>query len=150
MSVLMKRRVSVLATMISVLLVAGVAFAAWSSNGEGDGQAVATTAIDSVITPSADGTSLFPGADHTFVVEIDNDNDYPVRVLTISAGTSDAVNGCAAGSVTSDAATPGSVIAANSTETFTLNSHMIDDPSDACQGQTFNLPLTATLESAAG
>lgn len=149
MSYVLKRRVTFLATMISVLLVAGIAFAAWTSNGDGDGQAVSTTAIDSVITPATDGADLFPGADKTFTVSIDNDNDYPVKVLTISAGTSDLVGGCAAGSVTSDAATPNSVIPANSSETFTLNSHMIDSPSDACQGKTFNLPLTATLESAA-
>ena len=38
-------------------------------------------------------------------------------------------------------------IAASGSGTYTLVTHMIASPVDACQGQTFSLALTATLSS---
>lgn len=143
-----KRRITIVASALSVMLVATVAFAAWTSSGEGTGQAMSTSSIDSTISPDDPGEALFPGATSSFTVEVDNPNDYPVVVTGISAGSSDAVNGCAAGTVTSDAVTdPAGIIAAGDSGTYTLVSHMAGGATDDCQGQTFSLDLTATLES---
>jgi hypothetical protein len=141
------RRTATVAAAMAAATGVGVAYAAWTSNGSGTGQAVTRTSVDSVISPSADGVSLYPGATSSFQVSVTNPNDYPVTVLTISSGSSNEVNGCAAGSVLSDASAPGTDIAPNSSATFTLTSHMVADPSNACKSQTFTLPLTATLQS---
>jgi hypothetical protein len=142
------KRVTVLASALSVLLVASVAFAAWTSSGSGSGQAASTTSVNSTITPAADGDSLYPGAVKSYTVTINNPNDYPVIVTSISAGSSNEVNGCAAGTVTSDAVTnPAGTIAAKGTATYTLVSRMAAGATDACKAQVFTLPLTATLSS---
>ena len=90
-----------------------------------------------------------------------NPNPYPVIVTSVSPAASPAVNSgaCAAGSVFSDALalvptglsqTGGTiVIAPHGSGTYALTGHMIGDPSDACKDQTFLLPLTATVQSAA-
>ena len=131
-----------------VVLVAGVAYAAWSSNGAGTGSVTAKTAVDSVIQPNS-GTGLYPGSDTTFTVTIDNKNDYVVKVDSISGGSSTAIpdTNCAADTVTSDASTAPGTIAAHGTTTFTLHAHMIANPDNSCQGRSFTLPLTATLSS---
>ena len=131
-----------------VVVVAGVAYAAWSSSGSGTGSVSSTTAVNSAITPGSSGSVLYPGGGTDFTVTIDNPNDYPVVVTGISAGSSDAVNGCAAGSVTSaaPASTPGT-IAAHGSGSYTLHAQMNAGATDACKSQTFVLPLTATLAS---
>ncbi len=131
-----------------VVVVAGVAYAAWSSSGAGTGSVSSTTSVNSTITPASSGSVLYPGGGTDFTVSIDNPNGYPVVVTSISGGSSNAVNGCAAGTVTSavPASTTGT-IAAHGTGTYTLHATMNSDAADACKGQTFVLPLTATLAS---
>ena len=82
---------------------------------------------------------------------ISNPNAYPVTVTAISAGNSDVTSGsCPAGSVTTDAVTsPTGTIAPGATGAYTLTARMIANPSNSCQNETFNVPLTATLASAA-
>ncbi len=101
MSHSLKRRVTVLATSIMVLLVAGVAFAAWTSTATGNGSASAldhTDTFTGLVTKSA-GADLYPGDSADVVVTVTNNQDYPVKVDSISAGTSDVAGDCAAGSV---------------------------------------------------
>ena len=95
---------------------------------------------------------LYPGATATATVTVDNPNDYPVTVASISPGSSNATSGnCPAGSVTTAGLTnPAGVIEPRGTRTYTLTARMIPDPSNTCQNQTFVLPLTASLASAAG
>lgn len=129
----------------------GIAWAAWSSTGSGSGSATSTVSANSHITSDTTGNPLYPGASTTFTVKIDNPNSYPVVVTSISDGKSNATGAagaCAAGSVTSAAVTsPGGTIAAGGSATYTLTAHMDPNAPDACQGQTFTLPLTATLQS---
>lgn len=150
------RKLTARTTAVAAGLVAttglGVAFAAWTSNGSGTGSAASTTSVDSTIAPvqlvAAD--LLYPGATKSTKVTVSNPNAYPVVVTGISAGSSNAVNGCAAGSVITDAVSnPAGTIAPGGSGEYTLTLRMTDDPSDACKSQTFTLPLTATLESAA-
>jgi hypothetical protein len=142
-------------------LAIGVAFAAWTSSGTGQGSASSTHDQPSQITSSAFAADLYPGATDIITVSVSNPNPYPVIVTSMSPGASPAVNGgaCAGGSVFSDALalvptglsqTGGTtVVAPHSSGIYALTGHMIGDPSDACKDQTFLLPLTATVQSAA-
>lgn len=143
------KRSAVVLGAAGVVVVAGVAYAAWSSSGAGTGSVSSTTSVNSTIAAAGSGSALYPGGGTDFTVTIDNPNNYPVVVTSISAGSSDAVNGCAAGTVTSAAlsSTTGS-IAAKGSSTYTLHATMSGAASDACKSQTFVLPLTATLASA--
>ena len=142
------KRSAVVLGAVGVVVVAGVAYAAWTSTGAGTGSVSSTTAVNSEIAPAGSGTALYPGGGTDFTVTIDNPNDYPVVVTSISAGSSNAVNGCAAGTVTS--AVPENTlgtIAARASSTYTLHAQMSPSATDACKGRTFVLPLTATLAS---
>lgn len=155
------RRATVLTAGVIASTAVGLAFAAWTSTGSGTGSAASTTDQASTIAPVTLDVAdeLYPGATKSTKVTIDNPNDYPVIVTGISAGSSDAVNGCAAGSVITDAQSDAAgltqsgvattVIPANDDASYTLVLRMTDDPSDACKSQTFSMDLTADLESAA-
>jgi hypothetical protein len=155
------RRATVLTAGVVAATTVGLALAAWTSNGSGAGSAASTTSVDSDITAVTLDVAdeLFPGATKSTTVNITNPNDYPVIVTAISAGSSDLVNGCAADSVRTDARSAVAgllqsddttlVIPANDNADYTLVLRMTDDPSDDCKSQTFNLDLTADLESAA-
>ncbi|MEU5258856.1 hypothetical protein [Amycolatopsis sp. NPDC021455] len=141
------KRSAVVLGAAGVVVVAGVAYAAWTSTGAGSGSVTSTTSQDSVISSTDTGTALYPGASTTFTVKITNPNDYSVAVNSISAGSSNLVNGCAAGTVTSAAVTNPGTIAGKGEATFTLTATMAPTATDACKGQIFTLPLTATLSS---
>jgi hypothetical protein len=142
------KRSAVVLGAAGAVIVAGVAYAAWTSTGSGAGSVTSTTSLNSVISSTGTGTALYPGGTTTFKVQVTNPNAYPVVVNGISAGSSDVIGGCAAGTVTSAVpeSTPGT-IAAGGTREYTLTATMSSDPADACKGQTFTLPLTATLSS---
>ena len=142
------KRSAVVLGAAGVVVVAGVAYAAWTSSGSGSGSVTSTTSANSVISPVGSDHALYPGNSTTFVVKITNPNAYPVVVNSISAGSSDETGGCAAGSVTSPAvSSPTGTIAPGATADYTLTATMDGNASDACKSKTFTLPLTATLSS---
>lgn len=155
------RKLLVVPLAAGVALATGVAFAAWTSDATGFGEARSTTSIDSTIAPGSSAPDLYPGAASTVTVTVDNPNDYPVVVTAISAGSSALVNTtCAAGTVTTDARTVDATgilqsngstktIAANGTGTYTLTTRMAGSAVDACKSQTFSLVLTGSLVSVA-
>lgn len=160
----MRLRTKLAAAGASTALVAGaagVAFASWSSTGSGAATAKSTHDSPSVIASAAAAADLYPGATKSVTVTVTNPNPYPIVVTSISAGSSDLVNDtCAAGSVTSDARaldasglkqSDGTTtkVAPSESGTYMITTHMIVDPTDACKDQAFNLPLTATAQSAA-
>lgn len=142
-------------------LATGVAFAAWTSDATGTGEAQSTTSIDSVIAPGTSAADLYPGATSSVTVTVSNPNPYPVIVNSISAGSSALENTtCTAGTVTSDARTVDAtgivqsdnttkVIAASGSGSYTLVTHMTAGAVDGCKLQTFSMSLTGTLSSAA-
>jgi hypothetical protein len=149
-----KRRVTVLATLTSVMLIAGVAFAAWTSTGSGSGAATADLASNaSTVASAAAGDDLFPGADTTISVTVTNNEAYPVMVSGFDAGSSSVIAdpACAAGTVTTDAdSSPAdTVIEPGETADYDLDAHMINDPANGCQGASFSIPLDFDLVSAA-
>lgn len=153
------RKFTVTAGIAASTLVAGIAFAAWTAGGLGSGSAQSTAHVDSTIVATAPGADLFPGTTSSFTVTINNPNGYPSIVTSISAGSSNLVNStCAIGSVLSDSRPTDAsglvqsdgttkTIAAGASGTYTLTSHMIANPDQACESQTFTLPLTAVLQS---
>lgn len=142
------KRTAVVLGAAGVVLVAGVAYAAWTSTGSGTGSVASTTSASSTISPAGGGALLYPGGGTDFTVTVNNPNDYPVKVDSISAGSSNTVNGCAAGTVTSPAvAAPSGTIAAHGTGTYTLHATMSATATDECKSQPFVLPLTAAISS---
>jgi len=141
------RRAAVIVGLVALLATAGIAFAAWLASGTGSGQVTSTQAVNSVITPAANGTALYPGATTDFTVTVTNPNAYPVTVTQVFAGSSDEIGGCAAGTVTSAAVAPNTAIAPNATGTVTLSATMNPGATDACQNKVFSLPLNAQLAS---
>ena len=154
-----KKTIAIVGVALGALAIGAIAFAAWTSNGTGAEAAKSTTDKASAITAETSVADLYPGAQKSVTVRISNPNDYPVMVTGIAAGSSKAVNGCAADSVRSDARTDikgltqadGSTIkvVANGSGVYQLTTRMTNDPTDACKSQTFDFPLTATLDSAA-
>jgi hypothetical protein len=143
------KRTAVVLGAAGVVVVAGVAYAAWTSTGSGSGEVTSTTSANSTITKTSDGTALYPGGGTDFTVTISNPNSYPVVVNSISAGSSNlTAGGCAAGTVTSPAVSnPTGTIAAGGAGVYTLHATMSATATDECKSQTFTLPLTATLSS---
>ncbi|WP_439660554.1 hypothetical protein ACSHWB_02990 [Lentzea sp. HUAS TT2] len=146
----MRKRTAVIAAVAVLAVGGGVAYAAWSSTGSGSGSVASTTSVNSVISPVSGAGGLYPGATVDFQVTITNPNPYRVAVTSISAGASALTEGgCAGGTVTSPAVSNPGLIEANSTATYTLRATMNADAADNCKSQTFSLPLTAALVSAA-
>ena len=150
MSHAMKRRVTVLASTISMLLIAGVVFAAWTSTATGSGSAKSLDHEDTFvgIVSQTAGADLYPGETAEVVVTLTNTQDYPVTVNSISAGDSNVEGACDAASVTTAAQSSiGDALAAGASKDYTLIATMDSDASEACANKTFTIPVTASLSS---
>ncbi len=149
-----RRSLPVLLAAVMVVMTVGVAYAAWTANGSGTGEAQATTAVDLAIEAGTAGTDLYPGATADVLVNIANPNPYPVTLTSVSMGavTSDMV-GCtdAVAADLSFTMTPGysENIAASggAVDSLVGTVAMGNNSVDACQGATFTLNLTASGES---
>ncbi|MGH3753539.1 MAG: hypothetical protein ACRDRP_12725 [Pseudonocardiaceae bacterium] len=117
----------------------------------GGGETGTTTSVELTITPDDQVRPLPPGATRTFPLYITNPADYGVRVASISAGSSNATaSGCPAGTVTSTAVDgPTGFIRPASIRTYDVSVTMLGNVDDRCKGQSFTLPLTVELASAA-
>jgi hypothetical protein len=155
----MKRMILTVSTVLTVLLVVGVAFALWTARGTGSGRARATTAVDATVTPvncaSEPGCiDLYPGyADGDLYFTITNDNPYEVTFTDMTAGsvTVDAAHAaaCPASSITVESPVTGLnlVAPANSTTgQLSINDvvSMASSAPDGCQGASFDVQLTLT------
>ncbi|MGH3718813.1 MAG: hypothetical protein ACRDRI_08230 [Pseudonocardiaceae bacterium] len=136
-----------LALVIALALV-GVGFLIGTAGG---GKTGATTSAELTVTPDNDTRSLPPGATKAFPLYVTNTNSYGVQVISISAGTSNAIpGGCPAGTVTSapvDA--PVGFIEPGHVRTYVVSVTMSANAGSRCKDQSFTLPLTVTLGSAA-
>jgi hypothetical protein len=140
----------------AVLVNAGAAWAYWSLHGSGDAVAVAGSAVDLKLQGrSDDSRPLYPGGTSNLTVTVTNQNDFPVRITSLSPGP---------GGVTADpdhraggCRTTGVVVAddvivvswevpKNTIGVFTVQDGLkMDNSSDsACQGATFTIPVRAT------
>jgi hypothetical protein len=147
-----RKKLFVAGTAVAGLLASGVAWAAWTADGTGNGYAGATTAEElttSVATASAD---LYPGGTGDVKVTINNPNDYAVNVTSISGnGTiTDDKAACTVTGVTFANQTGTWNVAANSSSTVTLAdaASMSNASDDGCQGAVFTIPVTLAGASA--
>ena len=145
------KKAAVVGGTVVALFGAGIAYAAWTSTGTGDGAVTAGTNAALVVTDGQSDSTLFPtvqGAVVKFTVK--NNNPYKVQLsdLKINSFTvDDAHSGCtvANSGVSADDTTPTDVINANGgTVTVSAPVHMTADSNGACQGATFTFSATAT------
>lgn len=138
---------------VVALVGAGLAYAAWTANGTGEGYAKAGSA-QALTTNDVSATTvadLYPGTSGNVKVEINNPNPYPVRVTAISGdGTitpDSGHSGCSPTGVTFTDQTGLTIdIPANGTQATTLNNaaSMSNASANACQGATFTIPVSLT------
>jgi len=157
--------VVVVATALSVLMGAGVAFAAWTANGTGAAGAKATSFLALTVSAGTTTAQLYPGGSGDAVVSVTNPNPFAVKITQVaqdvSAGkfvSSDQGANCTDAaasthptgvSLTSATGSPLATIAANSTSSFTLTGKVtMGNTSDTlCQNATFSIPVTVTSTS---
>jgi len=149
-----------LATLITgMLLAAGVAFAAWTATGSGNGYAQAKGMSSVTLSDASTYTTaqLYPGGSGDLVLRVANPNSYDVTVTTVT-GTGPAVT--APTNATCDASTgvtftnqtgltgASYVVPGNGSATITLaNSVSMGNASvNACKGLTFTVPVSVTAQ----
>jgi hypothetical protein len=149
----LSKRATVTSVLLGTLLVAGVAFAAWTATGTGSGYAKATTAqaLTTVDVSASTAATLYPGATGDAKLRIDNPNPYPVRVTDVAGSgaiTSNAGAACNAATGVTFSNQSGLTldVAAGSAATFTLTGSVaMSNASDtSCQGAVFTIPVTLT------
>lgn len=129
--------------LIVVLPILGLLIGYFGNYGGGG----STLPVNSAVTPKAVGLS--PGQSRPFTVVVRNPEDYGVRVASISAGRSEAVEGvCPASVLTSaDVNNPSGFIGPGGVNGFPITVSMAANADDRCLDQVINLPLVVKLQS---
>lgn len=148
-----RKKFVVAGALVAGLMASGIAWAAWTADGTGNGYAQATTAEElttSVATASAD---LYPGGTGDVEITINNPNPYPVEVTSIEgdgAITAD-LPGCTTTGVSFTDQAGTWAVAADDSETFTLAdaASMSNASDNACQGAVFTIPVALSGASTA-
>jgi hypothetical protein len=158
------RRTKVILTVAAVAAVAvnaGVAWAYWRVTGTGTGAARAGAVIElSLKGRSDEDKPLFPGGTSDLTVTVTNENDFGIRITTVSAGKGRTVAdeahreaGCRDTGVvvSADVHKVSWEVRKNTIGVFTLADgiRMTNSSDSACQGATFTIPVQATGTSAA-
>ena len=147
------RRILTAGLTIIVLGVVGLVYAAWTTNGSGEGYAKAGTAqaLTTVDVSATTTASLYPGVSGNVLIKINNPNPFGVRVTAVTGNgtiTPDSGHsGCTTTGVTFTDQTGLTLDVAASTATqFTLSgaASMSNASLNACQGATFTIPVSLT------
>ena len=135
-----------LALLVAVGLV-GVGFFIGSIGG---GETGTTTTAEITITPDEEVRPLATGETRTFPLYVRNPTDHGVRVASISAGSSAATAECPAGTITSAPVEgPTGFINPTNIRAYDLYVTMDANADSKCREQSFTLPLTVELATAA-
>jgi hypothetical protein len=139
---------------VLVLGVAGLVYAAWTTNGSGSGYAKAGSAqvLTTVDVSASTTATLYPGATGDVLLKVNNPNSYPVRVTDVTGNGAITVDaghaaGCVSTGVTFTNQTGKAIdIAANAQTQVTLTgaAKMTNASDNGCQGATFTIPVTLT------
>jgi len=148
----LRRKLTLLGAVMALFLLGSVVFAAWLVTGNGNGAAQATTAANLVVTPGTTTADLYPGSTGAVKVNVNNPNPFGVTITSIAGNgaVTTGAAGCTTTGVTFTApVTTGQVIAAGATVNLTLpNAAAMSNASlNACQGATFNVPVTVSASS---
>jgi hypothetical protein len=137
----------------------GAAWAYWTLHGQGSGVAVAGTATELTMRgQSDDSRPLYPGGTTNLTVTVANQNDFPVKITSVSLGpgrvTADLEHrhaGCRhpGVAITGDPLQVTWNIPKNTTGVFTVPDGLaMNNSSDtACQGAVFAIPVRAIAVS---
>jgi hypothetical protein len=146
-------RMSLATVATGLVLVAGVAFAAWTASGSGNGYAKAQT-VQSLTTVDASASTtaqLYPGGTGDVKVTVSNPNSFPVTITGVSGNgtiTSDKGAACNASTGVTFTDTTGlsNSVAASGSTTITLSGKaaMSSASDNSCQGAVFTIPITLT------
>ena len=139
------RRTAVVGVGIVGIMGAGVAFAAWTTEGTGSGSATAGTdqALTVTVSPA---TGLFPTGTTNVPFTVTNPNSYAVTLTqaTLQNVTVDKA-GCVPSVVTGSAVTLTDRVAAGATSTSkTFPVSMSNAATNECKGAVFTLTLKVT------
>src|SRR5829696_8606297 len=140
--------------LVAGMLASGVAWAAWTADGTGNGYAKATTAQQLVLSDASASTTaqLYPGGSGDVQVTIQNPHPYAVNVTGISdTGAITANNaGCTVTGVSFTDWTGSENFTAGQTRTLTLTAaaSMSNASDNACQGAVFTIPVAVSGASA--
>ena len=136
---------------LALLIALGLVGAGFLVGTIGSGAAGSTSTVGFTVNPQDQVRPLAPGATTTLPVYINNPNDFGVRVDSLSAGSSKATaSGCPAGTITSTGLDgPAGFIRPGSIRTYEVSVTMAATADSRCKGQSFTLPLTVKLASAA-
>jgi hypothetical protein len=146
-------RLLAILSLVVLLAVTGVVFAAWLINGTGTGAATAGSASSLSITSGIPSDSLHPGGSASVAVTVNNPNPFPVTVTDFEldgAVVSDSAACDSGGHEVTFANQSGEwEVSADSSASFQLAdaASMGLDSADACQGATFTFPLRAVAVS---
>ena len=147
-----KKRVIGAAMTLLVLGAVGLVYAAWTTNGSGNGFARAGNAQDlSTVDATAASTGeLYPNTDGTVTLQIHNPNPYPVEITDVTAGSGavTASGGLGVCDVTGvsfkDQHGLSIHVPANSdSDAVELENaaHMSNESENGCQGAVFTIPV---------
>jgi hypothetical protein len=149
----LRRKLTLLGAVMALFLLGSVVFAAWLVTGNGNGAAQATSAANLVVTPGTTTGDLRPGSTGAVKVNVNNPNAFAVTVSSITANgaVTSSVPACNASTGVTFTAptTTGQVIAAGATANLTLAAaaSMSNASDNACQGQTFTIPVSVSATS---
>ena len=145
-----------IAAAAAVMVNAGVAWAYWKLEGAGTAAAVAGSAVELKLQGRSDDSKpLYPGGTTNLSVTVTNQNDFPVKITSVSPGSGDVT--ADSGHREGGCRTTGVVVAAdvlavawevpkNTIGVFTVPDglKMTNSSDSACQGATFTIPVRAT------
>lgn len=149
------RAAAVVAALAAVLCGAGVAWAYWSSGGTGTGNASAgdmTINVTALQGGDNNQSAMLPGTSADVVLRVDNPNSFAVQVTSIASnGAAVASNGCTPTGVTFSSPTdysPAQFTLAPGSNLIRLGgaASMSTSSSSACQGATFSIPVSVTVQ----
>ena len=152
----MKRRALIFLAVIALFsLVAGAAYAYFTSSGSqsGSGTAGSLQSVTMAATTGTPGTPLLPGGSGDVTLKVTNTNNYAVTLVSVSGAGSVSADGghpgCTTTGITFTSQTSLNIsIAANGTTQVDLPNaaSMSAASSSGCQGATFSIPVTITVQ----
>jgi hypothetical protein len=147
------QKIAIVGGTVGVLMAGGIAYAAWTSEGNGSGTATAGHEVDLTVAGGDAVGSLYPTLSLTVPVTVKNNNTYPVHLTDITynatGSSSDAGAGCTASNIeVSDPFSGDEVLAAGATSaSHDATVTMIADAASDCQDATFTINFDASAHS---
>lgn len=138
-------KVTVVGTSVAALMGAGIAYAAWTSTGHGDGTAASAT--DQGLAVSAGPVAgLYPTGSQDQTVTVTNNNDYPVTLDSLTSSVTTHDSGVC--KVTSElVGTANARLAPKASTQYTFTVGMGADSNDSCKGAVFTIGYDSTAHS---